>query len=150
MEAYRYLKGLDIDKIEASGEYVLFNESRWTNNLKEVYGNSSLDIIAAKEALINFDSQKRKEKMQCIIDNWDRILELEDKYLPGQHDDIKSILSDVGAITSPQEMGINRELFKRCFIAAKDIRMRYGVLQLLEDIGKLDEAAEAIANIYYS
>lgn len=48
------------------------------------------------------------------------------------------------------QLGIDRELFIKSFIAAKDIRRRYGVLQLLEDIGKLEEAAEAIANIYYS
>jgi glycerol-1-phosphate dehydrogenase [NAD(P)+] len=149
MEAYRYLKGLDIHRIEASGEYLMFNESRWVKTLQEVYGKSSIDIIAAKKAIINFDSQKRKTKMEKIVDNWDRILELCDKYLP-EPDSVRGILKDVGAITSPAEMGIDRELFKQSFIAAKDIRMRYGILQLMEDIGVLEEAAEAIADIYYS
>lgn len=148
IEAYRYLKGLDIHKIEASGEYLIFDESRWIKRLKDVYGESSSDIIASKRSLINFDRQKRKAKMKQIADNWDRILELFDKYLPNSHV-VTDILKEAGAITSPSEMGIDRELFKQSFIAAKDIRKRYGILQLLEDIGKLDEAAEAIARIYY-
>ena len=148
MEAYRYLKGLDIQKIEASGEYMVFDESRWAENLREVYGKGSKDIIEAKRALMNFDCEKRKEKMKQITDNWDRILELSEKYFPDPYT-VTKILKETGAITSPLEMGIDREFFKQSFIAAKDIRMRYGVLQLLEDIGKLDAAAEAIANIYY-
>lgn len=148
MEAYRYLKGLDINEIEASGEYLAFDESRWTKNLQEVYGKSAVDIIAAKKPLINFDIEKRKVKMKQIMVNWDRILELSDKYLPEPYA-VTNNLKEVAAITSPLEMGIDRKLFKQSFIAAKDIRMRYGILQLLEDIGKLDEAAETIAGIYY-
>jgi glycerol-1-phosphate dehydrogenase [NAD(P)+] len=148
MEVYRYLKGLDIHKIEASGEYLIFDESKWERTIQGVYGKSSKDIIAAKKTIMNFDSQKRRARMKKIVDNWDRILELYDKHLP-EPDFVKSILKAVGAITSPAEMGIDRELFKQSFIAAKDIRMRYGILQLMEDIGMLEEVAEAIADMYY-
>jgi glycerol-1-phosphate dehydrogenase [NAD(P)+] len=52
-----------------------------------------------------------------------------------------------GAFYHPKQLGIDRDTFKKSFIAAKDIRKRFGVLQLLEDIGMLEKAAEDITYI---
>jgi glycerol-1-phosphate dehydrogenase [NAD(P)+] len=62
---------------------------------------------------------------------------------------IIDILKKADAVWNPKDIGLDRELFRKSFIAAKDMRNRYGVFQLLEDIGELDKAADFAADIYY-
>jgi len=69
--------------------------------------------------------------MHKILPNWDNI-------------------KKAGVIWNPIELGLDKGLFRKSFIAAKDIRNRYGILQLLEDIRKLSGAADYITNIYYN
>ena len=118
-------------------------------NLREVYGKSSENVIEYKENSIFFDNEvKREENMKKIMDNWKKIKEICDVYLP-EAEKIKNLMKNSGAIYQPEELGICKEAFRKSFIAAKDIRKRYGVLQLLEDIGMLEDAAGYITNLYY-
>ena len=59
------------------------------------------------------------------------------------------LLKDVGAIYSPKELGVDRELFRDSLIVAKEIRKRYGIMQLLDDLGMLEEAVDYIVDKYY-
>jgi glycerol-1-phosphate dehydrogenase [NAD(P)+] len=148
-EAYKYLNSLDIKQIYASDKYKYFDKSKWVKNLEDVYSISARSIIELKEKDIIFDEEKRECNMKKIVENWTKIMEIYNLFLP-KPEEVRNIMKNAGAIYNPSDLGIGRELFKKSFIAAKDIRRRYGVLQLLEDIGKLEEAAEVIANIYYS
>ncbi|MCI2200049.1 MAG: sn-glycerol-1-phosphate dehydrogenase, partial [Clostridium sp.] len=65
-------------------------------------------------------------------------------------ENIIGTLKKCGAVWNPRDIGIDRELFIKSFAAAKDMRKRYGIFQLLEDIGKLDEAGGCVADIYYN
>ena len=87
--------------------------------------------------------------MEKIRANWDEIIKICDIYVPVP-DSIRDTLKKAGAIFTPKQLGIDREVFRESFIAAKDIRKRYGVLQLLEDMGMLEEAASHITGIYYN
>ena len=40
-------------------------------------------------------------------------------------------------------------MFEDSLMVSKEIRNRYGVMQLLDDLGMLEEVAEYIANKYY-
>lgn len=148
-EAYSYLASLDINEVYVSGKYRHLDRSKWEESLAEVYGKSADKVIKAKESSIVFDEEKRERNMRIIMDNWSSISEIYTNFLPGT-ETIRDIIKLARAIYSPEELGISREDFKKSFIAAKDIRNRYGVLQLLEDIGMLEEAAEVITNKYYN
>ena len=147
--AYKYLKNIDINEILKKEEYLHFNKKDWEKNITEVYGRSAENIIEFKENSINFDEEARKVNMHKIIANWDNIKKVCDNSVP-EPTQIINTLKKAGAIWNPKELGLDRELFKISFIAAKDIRNRYGILQLLEDIGKLEEVANYITNIYYN
>lgn len=149
IEAYKYTGRLDIQKIYNSGEYAYFDRNRWINNLSKVYGRCTNDIVKFKEDSISFNRKDREAKMKNILEKWEDIKKICNSFLP-EAEEVRCTLRKAGAVYSPKDLGIDRELFKKSFVAAKDIRSRYGILQLLEDIGKLEEAAEAIANIYYS
>lgn len=148
-EAYRYLRTINIEKVLESGKYLNFNEEKWMETLTKVYGKSALNIIQFKKGSINFDEQQRKSNLEKIIANWDEIIKICDLFVP-EPDSIRETLKKAGAIFTPRQLGIDKEVFRESLIAAKDVRKRYGVLQLLEDVGMLEEAASYITGIYYN
>jgi len=147
--AYKYVKNLDIHKILSDENYLHLDKNRWIQNLTDVYGKSATNITAFKQNSINFNEEERKANMHKILSNWKDISQICSNYVPDP-EAIINTLKSAGAIWNPKELGLDRELFRKSFIAAKDIRNRYGILQLLEDIGMLEEAASYITNIYYN
>lgn len=148
-EAYHFLKHIDIERVFKSGQYLLFNEEKWLQNLTVVYQKNAGSIYNFKVGSINFEEDQREKEMKNIIANWDKIKEICDLFVPAPRQ-LREALKKAGAITSPQELGINGSTFKQSLIVAKDLRQRYGVLQLLEDMGMLEETADYLKNLYYS
>lgn len=148
-EAYKYVSSLDIEKIYTLGQYKNFSRAKWVSQLSLIYGKLTISIADSKEEYISFNETEREENVKNLVDKWDKVKEVCDLFLPSA-DSIRSVLIEAGAVYRPFELGLNKELFKKSFIAAKDIRKRYGILQLLEDVGKLEEAAEVIAEKYYN
>jgi glycerol-1-phosphate dehydrogenase [NAD(P)+] len=146
--AYEFLKHIDIEKVNSKGDYKRLEREAWEKSIKTAYGISGQGIIDFKVKSIAFDEDLREKNFQDIFAKWNEVRNICEKFLPKPEDIIK-LLKTSGAIYHPRQLGFNEEKFKLSFIAAKDIRNRFGVLQLLEDIGMLEVAAEAITKIYY-
>jgi glycerol-1-phosphate dehydrogenase [NAD(P)+] len=58
-------------------------------------------------------------------------------------------LKNAGCIYDPKTLGIEKEVFRQSVIHAKEIRPRYTVLQLAQDLGILEQAADELAELYY-
>lgn len=148
IEAYKYLNEIKIEDIYNSESYLEFDRNKWEANIKDVYGRIGNNIIEYKQDAIIFDMKERKRNIEKIASRWNEIKNICSACLPDSSY-VRDILKNTGAIYKPGELGLDRDTFKKSFIAAKDIRRRYGILQLLEDIGKLEDAAEYIAGLYY-
>ncbi|MBU3111203.1 sn-glycerol-1-phosphate dehydrogenase [Clostridium lacusfryxellense] len=146
--AFKYAKDLDINEILKKGDYVHLDKNKWIQNITDVFTVSAKNIIEFKQDAINFNEAERKVSMNKIVSNWDAIKKVCDVNVPEPEEIIKT-LKKAGAVWNPSEVGLSKELFRKSFIAAKDMRNRYGIMQLLEDIGMLDAAADYITNIYY-
>jgi len=146
--AYKYAKDIDINAILKKGDYLHLDKENWKQNITDVFTISATNIIEFKQDSINFNELERKTSMSKIFTKWDEIKKICDVFVPDPEDIIKT-LKKAGAVWNPRELGLSKELFIKSFIAAKDMRNRYGILQLLEDIGMLEGAANYIANIYY-
>jgi len=146
--AYKYAKDIDINAILTKGDYVHLDKNKWKQNITDVFTISATNIIEFKQDSISFNEEERKANIGKIVTNWAQIKNICDAFVPEPEDIIKT-LNKAGAVWNPSELGLSKELFIKSFIAAKDMRNRYGILQLLEDIGMLEGAADYIANIYY-
>lgn len=62
---------------------------------------------------------------------------------------VEDLLNSAGAMVSPKEVGIDRELFHRSLIEAYTVRKRYSVLQYAKEKGRLEEVAEKITERIY-
>lgn len=147
--AYRYLKNIDINEVLEKGDYLHLDKNKWMQNIKDVFTKSAANIIEFKQDSISFDEEERKVNINKILANWDSIRKICDVNVP-EPEEIINTLKKAGAVWNPKDVGIDKELFRKSFIAAKDMRNRYGIFQLLEDIGKLEDAANYITDIYYN
>jgi len=66
-----------------------------------------------------------------------------------KRDFVEDLLNSAGAMISPKEVGIDRELFYRSLLEANAVRNRYSVFQYAKDIGRLEEVAQKITERIY-
>lgn len=148
LEAYEYLFSKDIEDIKASGKYKEFNKKEWTERIERCYGDMTPQILSIKEGNLLTEAEERQSRMDLIAERWDDMKRDCYSKLPSSVQLIR-VLKDVGAIYSPKELGIDRQQFKDSLMVGKEIRNRYGIMQLLDDLGMLEEAAEYITSKYY-
>lgn len=148
LEMYRYLTTLDIHEVVSSGKFMRFSREKWKANLESLFGGISPQIIEKKEQYLNFTESARVNAIQNIIANWEQLREKVFLATPSP-EEYRVIMGKAGATLTPLNLDLDRETFRLSIIAAKDIRERYGVLQLLEDLGILEEIAERITDRYY-
>jgi glycerol-1-phosphate dehydrogenase [NAD(P)+] len=60
--------------------------------------------------------------------------------------DVKSLLRQVGAPAEPDEIGVSQEELGDALRMAKEVRNRYTVLQLADQLGMLERFAEEMAS----
>jgi len=149
LEAYRFLLGQDVRKLYSDRRYMDFTREKWIANVREVYGSSLADkVIGDKMDKLSFDEESRERKARKIVEKWEIMKNGVLGILPDP-DRIRSMMQSVGAVYHPAELGVGRELFKKSVMVAKDIRNRFSVMQLLEDMGVLEEFSEVVTRMYY-
>ena len=148
LEAYDYLFSKGIEDIRNSGSYKEFDKDRWTNRIERCYGDMADQIFHLKAETLILDSEERERRMDLITNRWEDIKKHCYSNLPSATK-LRELLKEIGAIYKPKELGVDKQMFKDSLIVSKEIRNRYGVMQLLDDLGMLEEVAEYIANKYY-
>lgn len=76
-------------------------------------------------------------------------LPLETKAMAPKRELVENLLKSAGAMVSPLEVGIDRDLFYRSLIEAYTVRKRYSIFQYAKDRGRLEEIAESITERIY-
>ena len=98
-------------------------------------GASSLILLEQKEG--KYDKEKHRQRLESILDNWDKVLEIIREELPKEAEVLK-LLEEIGAPTHPSVLGFSDELTRKTFQVTKDIRDKYSASRLLWDLGELD------------
>lgn len=142
IKAYELLMSQAIDFDKARSDAANFNMAEWEAHMKEAY-------LSAAESVISLEKQVGKNTPENVIPrinllekNWSQLLQIVEQ-LPSA-DTIRCYLRDMGAPDSPITIGIDKDLFINSFIAAKELRNRFGLLQILFDLGVTKEIAEQV------
>lgn len=149
LHIYQYLLSLDIHNVYADGNFRSFTREKWEKNIKQLFGDIAPQIIKQKESYINFSESAREEAAQHIVEKWEQIKENIFLAMPSPAS-FRQMMEKAGSHLGPLDLKLDRETFRLSLITAKEIRQRFGVMQMLDDLGLLEEAAERITAIYYS
>lgn len=83
----------------------------------------------------------RIERVARLREVWPELTgRLRAQLLPA--DQLRILLGEVGCATTPEEIGVSRKRLKTTYAAARQIRRRYTVLDLLTELGRFDQSVD--------
>ncbi len=124
---------LDFDFDEARRKARQFDEGAWLEGTKQAYGPAAGGIIklAEDEALLSVEG--RLERIDRIEAKWPELIALA-KTAP-RKERIGELYKELSFPASVAELGVGEDLVDLAMTHARDLRSRYTILRLFEDLG---------------
>ena len=143
VKLYEALVQMTPDEAKATTYVTKFDYEDWKESLRKFLGNSAETMIAQEEKEHKYDKSTHRARLQKILTNWDRILQILQEELP-VYSDLKAILDKVGISADFSTIGIDRETAVTTFMSTKDIRDKYVLSRLAWDLGVLDDLSACL------
>jgi len=146
IKAYELLMSRNIDFEKAKEHASLYSKNDWTAEIKSAYKEAA-DAVIALECEIGKNAPANVlPRLNRLEESWSSLNNIAAK-LPSS-DFIRHILLSLDAPASPMAVGIDKATFINSFLYAKDLRNRFGLLQILSDLGLTEEIAEEVWNYF--
>lgn len=120
-----------------------FDEELWKSHIIGKYGVCAAGVIALEEQVHKNSTLEVKKRLPLIKANRTEIEKLA-LTLPSAAE-IMELLKSMEAPYLPKHIGADREMVRDSILYAKELRNRYGILQLYFDVQKLESTAEKIS-----
>lgn len=134
------------DFAQAEQMLLSFSYEKWINDINKAYGPLADEVINLEEEVHKNSYDNAIKRLSVIKKRWPDIYVTIKAYLPNI-DDLVSMLKLIGAPTRPLEEGIEPWLVSDSILYAKELRNRYGLLQLLFDLGYLYSFADEVLHL---
>ena len=134
---YEMLAVRKVDFEESVRKAHTFDEKAWKQSISDLYGKAAPGILAMSEKDDRNSIEKRIARIQIIKDNFADIIKI--AKAAESEARVKSIMNDAGAPVKPQEVGVDKQTVIDSISMAKEVRPRYTILNLLSDLGLLEE-----------
>lgn len=118
----------------------VYDYSKWKDSISQYYGAAANEIIALEDKAQKNDPAARNKRLAIIQDKWPQICHLIHSSLPDTKE-MEKLLQSFNAPINPTQIGISGNDIFSAVIAAKEVRDRYTLLQLLWDLGLSEEYA---------
>lgn len=118
--------------------------AEWEANIRRCYGPLADEMIAENRSSL-LDQSELDIRLGRLLRGWP---ELKPKLaaLLGLVPDLKELLRNAGAPAEPREIGVTQQELSDALQVAKEVRNRYTVLQLADQLGLLERFAEKSAH----
>lgn len=141
IRCYQALKNIVPDREKALTYAKNFDFADWSSQLRSFVGKGAEPMIALEAKEKKYSVEKHAKRLEIIIENWDKILQIIDEELPSV-EAFEELLRTVGLPVSISEIGIEEEKLPMILKCTKDIRDKYVLTRLLWDLGILDEVCD--------
>ncbi len=112
--------------------------------VRKAYSGSKLEDAAVNETEAKYiDADELRQRLELLREVWPKLREkLTEQLMPAGQ--IEEMLQAAGCPTTPTEIGLDWESFKKTYRRAQMLRKRYTVLDLATETGILDECVEEL------
>ncbi len=135
---YDKLRGYIPDREKALNYAKSFDYEAYKEKLRAFLGRGAEPMIALEEKEQKYNIKKHSERLDIILNNWDRILEIINEEVPASSE-IEKLLDTINAPKTASQIGIDHKLLPMTFEASKDIRDKYVLSRLCWDLGLIDD-----------
>lgn len=132
-DLYHRIFALEKDEVERMMmRRVPETEDAYMKRIEAAYGEQTEIVLRGLNGLYR-DEEKRGERQLRIVERWDTIKDWVKEFVP-KPGDVRRMLKDCGAPVECGEIGVDEGLVLKALENAKEIRARYTVLRLAEDL----------------
>jgi len=135
---YEKVKKTTPDREKALSYVKSFDLAKWNDELCNFLGKGADAMIVQEAKEGKYDLEKHTKRLDKIIDNWDKILQIIEKEIPDSKF-IEELFSKIGLPTKSSEIGVDEKILPMTFKATKDIRDKYVLSRLCWDLGIIEE-----------
>lgn len=143
IRGYEALRKITPDRDKALKYAESFDFSVWSDELRKFIGKGAEAMIKLEEREQKYDLELHRARLDGIIENRDRIIEIINEELP-TIEEFENTLKLIEAPMRAAEIGIDEDILPMCLKATKDFRDKYVLSRLLWDLGVLDEVCAEI------
>ena len=139
----------DIDFEQCKQIVKAFDYEKWEALVKDKFEGAANGVIALEKKAGKNNIESALNRIDTIANKWEDIKTVIKNDLP-KPEYVVQILKSVQAAYRPEQVGIDEMMTKDSLILAKEVRVRYGLLQLLWDLGLLEDYSNAFVQYYRS
>ncbi|WP_455382436.1 sn-glycerol-1-phosphate dehydrogenase [Salinispira pacifica] len=149
---YHRLVARPFEELEASVHFALSAEGKKRFEKRsaervaltgELFGDSA-ELLVQRHLESRPTPERRKEVLRKLRSGWEELRRTVAEHLP-EPEELSRSLSRLPVPHKPEEIGISRELLHSALLCAKQVRTRYSLLSLLDELGMLEQEADALA-----
>ncbi|MGI5963832.1 MAG: sn-glycerol-1-phosphate dehydrogenase [Lawsonibacter sp.] len=119
-----------------------YNPEEWEKEIRRAYGPAAPGILAMEADAKKNDARGCRKRIDAMEAHWEEIAALL-KQLPKSQTVIQ-LMQELQAPYLPGQIGVDRELLRDTLCYCKEVRARYTILQLLWDLGRLEDLADRV------
>lgn len=137
LHIFRKLRQLRPDRAHAEKAAAKFDREAWEARLRRVFKSTAESFIALEDQLHKNDSKNRMQRVDEILEKWDRLAEILEK--APDPEEFEAVLRSSGMPTRASEIGLSADDVADAFVCSRDTRGKYLTSSLIWDIGYMDE-----------
>ena len=144
---YKELAARQMDYEGAREKAENYDVHCWEENMRRTYGIAAEGVIDLEKTERKNDPEQVEKRLEIIEEHEDEIRKTIEELVPSLAL-VQKVLTDLEAPVNPLELGIDRDMVADSIMVAKEVRNRYTLLQLLWDLGLLEEMAQKTADYF--
>lgn len=144
---YNRLKDMDPDFEKAREAAKNISYEEWKEMMVHAYAQAAEGVIALEKKTRKNSVENILKRIDIMEKKWPEIKEMIAKSVPPTAV-IEKYLTELGAVTSPYQLGIDFDTVEESIIVAKEVRDRYTLLQMLWDLDLIRPMAKEVAEYF--
>lgn len=147
--AYNKLKDMNIDFAAAKANVADYDFDAWCEYMKKAYGVSADSVIKLEKKVQKNGAEGRLRRINAVEEHWAEMRALIAELIPTVAQ-MEETLGGLGGAIRPAQVGIPQEMFYNSVCTAKEVRDRYTILQMLWDLGLIEDFAKEMTEYMYA
>ena len=144
---YNKLKDTSVD-FAAVRQNASFDFDGWKEKMTVAYGVSAPGVIALEEKVGKNAIEGRLQRLTAAENKWESLQKMMGEMIPSV-ETMEQTLSRLDGPIRPAQVGIDRDMFFDSVCYAKEVRDRFTVLQLLWDLGLMEQFARELTEYMF-
>lgn len=128
-----------LDFAAAEAKIRAFDEADWQAKMHKFYQKAAPEIIANAKKDRRNDVEQRLQRLAFIKEHFAEVMAVVKS--AQSFSLVENIMSKAGAPLRPQDVGIEKEIVHNSILVAHEVRQRYTILNMLNDLGLLEKYA---------